>query len=205
MSGFVEHLFRILLHLGGWGLVIVGVLDSSFLFMPLGNDLLVVAMTANSRSYLKVPFYAGMATIGSVLGCLLLDALARKGGEEALEKHVPKKRLDYVRKKINKRAAWALAVASLMPPPFPFTVFVAAASALEYPRKKLLGTIAVARMARFSIEGTLAMLFGEHILRLAKTPAVRWAIIGLIVVSVVGSALSIYRWISQSRAKRPAQ
>ena len=44
LESVLSHLFTILLHLGFAGLIIVGVLDSSFLFLPLGNDLLVVAM-----------------------------------------------------------------------------------------------------------------------------------------------------------------
>jgi hypothetical protein len=87
-----------------------------------------------------------------------------------------------------------------MPPPFPFTPFVAAAAAFQYPRKKLLGIIAAARLVRFSIEGGLAIVFGRHILALAQTPAIRWFIIGLIVVSIGGSALSIYSWVKRSRS-----
>jgi membrane protein YqaA with SNARE-associated domain len=56
----------------------MGVLDSSFLIMPLGNDLLVVALTA--RRHILLPYYAGMATAGSVIGCLIMDVIARRGG-----------------------------------------------------------------------------------------------------------------------------
>ena len=88
------------------GLVIVGILDSSFLFMPLGNDLLVVAMAARGGGPAKALFYAATAALGSVLGCLILDVVARKGEQAGLEKHVPKKRLEFLKKKIKKRAAW---------------------------------------------------------------------------------------------------
>ncbi len=177
----------------------MGILDSSFLFMPLGNDLLMVAMTASKKSHM--PYYAAMATLGSVLGCLLIDVIFRKGGEKMLEKHVPARRLDYIRGKVKKRAGWALAVASLAPPPFPFTPFIMAASTLEYPRKRLLGVIAGTRLVRFSVEGALAIYFGKRILKLAESPAVQWFIIGLIIVSLGGSVFSIVRWIQ--RSKRP--
>ena len=201
MDSVFRQLFVVFLHLGYFGLLIVGILDSSFLFMPLGNDLLVVALAARAGGVPKALFYAGMATIGSVLGCLLLDVVARKGEQAGLEKHVPKKRLEYLKKQIDKRAAWALTLGALMPPPFPFTAFVAAAAAMQYPRKKLLGVIAIARLVRFSTEGTLATHFGPRILRFAGLPAVRWSIIGLIVISVVGSAFSIYRWIQRGPAR----
>ncbi len=200
-SGVIlTHLFTIFLHLGFWGLVILGMLDSSFLFLPLGNDLLVVAMAARAGGLPKAMFYALMAAIGSVLGCLILDVVARKGEQAGLEKHVPKKRLEFLKKKIKKRAAWGLALGAIMPPPFPFTPFVAAAAAMQYPRKKLLSVIAVARFIRFAAEATLATYFGRHILRFAALPAVHWLIVGLIVISVGGSAFSIYGWV-----RRPAR
>src|ERR1051325_9254680 len=107
--------------MGGFGLVLLGILDSSFLFMPLGNDLLIVALTARRHSLM--PVYAALASTGSVLGCLLIDVVFRKGGEGGLEKHLSRKRLDYIQRNVKKSAGWALAVACLMPPPFPFTPF----------------------------------------------------------------------------------
>lgn len=200
MKAFLQHVAYVLFHLGGLGLLAMGILDSSFLFMPLGNDVLMVAMTASKKSHM--PYYAAMATLGSVLGCLMIDVIFRKGGEKMLEKHVPAKRLNYIRGKVTKRAGWALAVASLAPPPFPFTPFVMAASTLEYPRKRLLGIIAATRLVRFSVDGALAMYFGKRIVGLAESPAVQWFIIALIVVSLGGSAFSVVRWVKRSKKPR---
>ena len=206
MDGFIKYLFAVVLHLGAFGLIIVGALDSSFLIMPLGNDLLVVAMTARAHSAWKMLVYAACATAGSVLGCFLLDVVARKGGEAELGKFVPEKRLEYVKKKIKDRAGWTLGFAAIMPPPFPFTPFVAGAAALEYPRRNLLSVVGVMRFVRFSVEGVLAIYFGPHILQLAEAPAVKWSIIVLIVIAVGASAYSIYHWftMSKSRSKSPA-
>lgn len=185
----------------GWiGLILLGILDSSFLFMPLGNDLLIVALTARRPAML--PFYAAMATLGSVCGCLLVDLVSRKAGEAGLENYASGKRLDYVKRKVKKSAAWALGLAALMPPPFPFTVFVIAAGAFQYPRKKMLSVIALARLVRFSLIGLLSVFYGKSILRLGTTPAMRYAIIGLVVISIGGSAFSIYKWVKQSRPRR---
>ncbi len=197
MRGFLHHIVVVLFHMGGFGLLAMGVLDSSFLFMPLGNDLLVIAMTARRRELM--PYYAAMAAVGSTLGCLLLDIVFRKGGEEMLAKHVSSQRLKYVRDQVERRAGWALAFAALMPPPFPFTPFVAASAALEYPRKKLLAVIAGSRLVRFSAEGTLAIFFGRRILKIAQSPVVTYGVIVLIVVSVAGSAFEVVRWIRRSR------
>ena len=199
----MRHLAQVLgiffWRLGGPGLLLLGILDSSFLFAPLGNDILVVAMTARAHSVPAMLYYALMSTIGSVLGCLLVDVLLRRAGEKGLEKHLPKRRLDYVKRKVKKNAAWALVVASLAPPPFPFTPFVMAAAALQYPRGHMAAIVGAARMVRFTTLGVLALLFGRHILRWVQTPAMQWLLIGLMVVCVAGSVISVIGWIRRSR------
>jgi membrane protein YqaA with SNARE-associated domain len=201
LKAIAQHLFVIFTHLGGFGLLFLGTLDSSFLlFVPLGNDLLIIAMS--SRKHSVMPYYAAMAAAGSLVGCALTDIVARKGGEKGLERHVPAKRLNYVKKQVKNNAAWALSFASLMPPPFPFTPFVAATAALQYPRKKLLALVGASRLIRFSIEGTLAVLAGRDLPRLARTRAFQDAVVLLIGVSIVGSVLSVYAWVKRSQASR---
>ena len=72
---------------------------------------------------------------------------------------------------------------------------VATTSALGYPRKKMLATVAAARAARFLILGYLAMRFGRHILRIANSEPFRWTMIGFAILCVGGSALSIAKWV----------
>jgi membrane protein YqaA with SNARE-associated domain len=197
LTAFLHHLYVLFSHHGGIGLLLLGVLDSSILFVPFGNDLLMIALSARGR--ILIPYYAVMAAAGSMLGCLTIDLLVRKGGEKEIEKHVPRNRFEYIRQRVNKNAAKALAFASLMPPPFPFTPFVAATSALQYPRRKLLIVIGVARLVRFSVEGALAIFVGKRLLRAAAHSTAFEIVIGaLILVCVVGSIISVYRWISQS-------
>lgn len=192
-------LFALILRFGGLGLLVLGALDSSFLFAPWGNDLLLIALVSREQKPLSMLYYAGMSTIGSVIGCLILDLVFRKAGEEGLDKHLPRKRLEYVKGKVNRKAGWALAVASLAPPPFPFTPFVIVAAALQYPRRRLLTVIGATRMIRFTIAGVLALLFGHRILVWAKNPVVEGLLVALTVVCVVGSILSGYRWIRRSK------
>ena len=199
MQHFTHALIAFFWHLGGPGLLLLGILDSSFLFAPLGNDLLVVALTAHYHSVPLMLYYAGMSTVGSVLGCLLVDLLLRPAGEHGLERHLPQKRIGYLKQKVERNAAWALIVASLAPPPFPFTPFIMAAAALQYPRKKLLAITGVARMVRFTAIGFLALLFGRRILQWAKNPVVMYVLVGLIVVCIIGSIISVVGWIKRSR------
>jgi len=184
--------------LGGVGLLLLGVLDSSFLFMPLGNDLLVVALTANHHE--RIFYYVAMATLGSVGGVFITDWVARKGGEKGIDRK--SRRIRYVERKVENNGALALVVASVMPPPFPFTPFIIVAAALQYPRQKLLGIVAVCRAVRFSAEAWLAVVFGRRIIAMADQPAVQWFIIALVVISMGGSAFSIWNWIRKGRTAR---
>src|SRR4051812_36807067 len=92
--------FGVALRLEGFGLILMGILDSSFLFVPLGNDLLMLGLT--TQHHARMPYYAVMATIGSSAGCFLIDALARKGGEQGLTRILPQKRIEYVKRKMSK-------------------------------------------------------------------------------------------------------
>jgi hypothetical protein len=114
--------------------------------------------------------------------------------------------MKYVKRKVGKNAVWALIVASLAPPPFPFTPFIMAASALQYPRQKLLLITGAARMVRFTVLGVLALIFGRRILAWAASGLVQGLLIALVVVCVVGSVVSVAGWIRRSRvAAAPRQ
>ena len=207
MKGIAATIFALVVKMGGPGLLVLGILDSSYLFLPWGNDLLVVAMTARHRDLAHALYYAGMSAAGSTLGCLVIDFTLRPLGAAGMEKHISKRRLRSVRAKIEKSGGRALAVASLAPPPFPFTVFVMAAAALQYSRRRMLTVIAITRMASFTILGLLALRFGRSILRWSGNSVVQGFLIGLIVVCTVGSIVSVYGWIRRSRrapATQPA-
>jgi hypothetical protein len=99
--------------------------------------------------------------------------------------------LGNIQKQVQKRAGWSLVVASLLPPPFPFTAIVAA---LKYPRNKLFGFVGAGRFARFVIEGALAIHYGRWIIRQARSPILEDVMIALIVISIGASVVSIYEW-----------
>ena len=162
--------------------------------MPLGNDLLVLALCA--RYHMRVVYYVAMATAGSLLGCYVTDWISRKS-ESKLKKFVSGKVLDYIQQQVRKRAALALVVASLLPPPFPFTAVVAAAAAFQYPRNKLFSFVGVGRSLRFAIEGALAIHYGRWIIKQAQSPLLDHLMIALIVISIGGSAYTIFRWVGQ--------
>ena len=198
MNPIIHTIARALFHAGGLGLLTLGAFDSSPLVAPMGNDLLVLALSA--RYHDRVLYYVVMATVGSLIGCFATDWISRKS-EAGQKKFLSGKHLDYFRKLVEKQAAWTLVVASLMPPPFPFTAFVAAAAAFRYPRIKLLSFVGVARFARFAIEGALAIHYGRWIIKQAESPLLDQLMIVLIVISIGGSAFAIYQWIDRANGR----
>ncbi len=197
MHSVVRHFLAWLLKLGLFGPLLLGIADSSFLFLPFGNDLLVVTLTV--RNHADLPLYVLSASIGSALGVLLLDSVCRKGGEEGLKKMMKPQRLAFFKRRMSNQAAVAIGVACLAPPPFPFTLVIASASAFSYPRPRLLGLVCVARAVRFTIIGLLAIRFGRQILRIASSPETEWIMLAFIVVCVIGSAFQVLQWIRRSR------
>jgi membrane protein YqaA with SNARE-associated domain len=191
MAPIIHAIARTVFRAGGLGLLLLGVLDSSPVVVPLGNDLLVLALSA--RHHQRVLYYVAMATAGSLVGCLVTDWVSRKG-EKGLKKFVSRMHLAYIQKQVHKRAALTLVTASLLPPPFPFTAVVAGAAAFKYPRGRLLAFVGAGRFARFAIEGALAIHYGRWIIEQAESPLLEHVMIALIVISIAATAFSIYRW-----------
>jgi len=198
---FVRHVAEWLIHLGAFGPLLLGILDSSFLVFPFGNDLLVVVLTARNHDHL--PLYVLTASLGSAGGVFLLDLVSRKGGEEGLKRLMSRSRLEYFKKKVGKRAALALSIASIAPPPFPFTLVVATMSAFQYPRVRLLSVILGARMIRFTVVSLLALWFGPRILRIIRSSEFEWFMLVFIALCLIASAVQIVRW-SRRPSPRPA-
>jgi len=156
---FPRWLQGIVASTGGLGLFLIAFLDSSVLTFPVINDLLLIDLS--TRFPARMPYYAGMATLGSVGGCLLLYYLARKGGEAMFHRHAgPRAR--HIHAWINRNGFVCILLTALLPPPTPFKVFVIAAGALEMPVRTFILGLTLARGFRFFGEGFLAVRYGER-------------------------------------------
>lgn len=202
MHAFFRHLFIWFVQLGALGTLLLGILDSSFLFLPFGNDFLLVVLTSRERQHL--PLYILSASLGSMLGVYLLDLVCRKGGQEGLQRMMRASRYEYLKQKMSDHSTLALAIACLAPPPFPFTLVVAAASAFQYPRSRLLAVVFLFRAVRFTLLGMLALWLGRYVLRIIRSEEFTWFMIGFIFLCSVGSAIQVFRWVQRSRGLVPA-
>src|ERR1043166_3423208 len=149
--------------LGGPGLVLLGIADSSIIPLTGSMDVLTILLAAHRRTWW--PYYAVMATLGSMIGSYITYSLAKKGGKQALERRLSRDRVDRIYKKFEKHGFLAVVVPALLPPPFPFVPFLLAAGAMQYAPKKFLGALAVGRGIRFSLLAALGSIYGRHITR----------------------------------------
>jgi membrane protein YqaA with SNARE-associated domain len=195
----IRHLVAFFLQFGWFGLFLVAIADDSFLFLPVGGDLLMVILVA--RHHDQLPLCALAAATGSTIGVFLLDLVCRKGGEEGLKRLVKPKLLEYLNRQMKKHAAAALVVSCLAPPPFPFGAAIAAASAFQYPRPRLLVLVFVGRAVRYSLVGWAAVHFGRGILRIANSAEFMWLMAGFIALCLIGSILSIVHWVRIGRTR----
>lgn len=147
--------------LGAPGLFLISFLDSSVLTFPVINDLLLVDLAIEHPA--RMPLYALMAMIGSVLGCLLLYVLAKKG-EEALFHKRAGLHAHAIRHWVERNGFGGMLIAALLPPPTPFKVFVLAAGAFEVPLASFVSAIALARTIRYFGIGYLAIRYGQQAL-----------------------------------------
>jgi membrane protein YqaA with SNARE-associated domain len=141
--------------------------------------------------------YVLAASVGSVIGVLLVDWLARKGGEKWLERFVSRQKVEQLKQKIENQAGITVLFATLVPPPFPFTAVIMTASALQYPKSKLLGIVFGGRIVRYTIEAILALYFGRKLIRYINSEVFAYFVYGLMAVAAVASVLSILKWRSR--------
>ena len=102
-----------------------------------------------------------MATVGAVIGGYITYGLARKGGKEAFERKLSKRRAAKVFKRFERWGFFAVAVPALLPPPFPIVPFLLAAGAMQYSRKKFVAALALGRGVRFTIVAGLGAIYGQ--------------------------------------------
>jgi membrane protein YqaA with SNARE-associated domain len=147
--------------LGAPGLFLISFLDSSVLTFPVINDLLLIELCIQHP--LRMPLYAAMAGLGSLLGCLLLYFIA-KGGEEAFFHKRAGKHAHAIRHWVEKNGFVGTLMAALLPPPAPFKIFVIAAGVFEMPVASFASAIALARAIRYFAIGYLAIRYGKDAL-----------------------------------------
>src|SRR2546421_8641386 len=184
VAAWLEHnVLSLPIYYAAPAMIVIGALDSSLLSLPEINDYLVVGRCFKQPS---AAFYFPLfAAIGSVIGCLALYTIMRRGGQALLRRRFKRENIEKVERAYARYGFLAIAIPALLPPPMPFKIFVATAGTLEYPRWKFLVTVMVARAFRYYVEGILAVFYGRRVLLFLRDN-------GLVIVVIFGAAAIVF-------------
>jgi membrane protein YqaA with SNARE-associated domain len=194
LARYGEFVWAMLKPLGSWAVFAIAAIDSAFFGFPL--DPVVASYVYQDRP--RFLLYAVMASAGSAAGCIILYLIGYKGGEVLLERRISRTRFNKIRSAFDRHEFWALMFPSMMPPPFPFKVFVLAASVFEMNFWHFLLAIFVGRLVRFLILSLLVLKFGPQIVALTSAAVAKhWPELALAVLVIGG----LFAWFWR-RARR---
>lgn len=188
LSAWLKHVQASLVAFGAFGLFAIALLDASFLPLPGGAD--AVLMTLSHLNHTMMPVYVLAAVAGSTLGCLFPYWLGRKTGQAALNKFSPEKR-ERVLHLLDNYDTWAMLVGAVLPPPFPLKLFLITAGVFRMSVWRFLLALAIGRTVRFTLEGVMAVRYGEQAAQLFKQhyPKIGLALAAAIIVIFILNTL----------------
>jgi membrane protein YqaA with SNARE-associated domain len=198
VQSFIKWVYGLALSLGGPGLFAVAFLDSSFISLPQINDLLVVLMVVRNKTLM--PYYAAMATAGSVVGCYVLYLIAERGGEAFLAKRLKAGHTERALALYRRRGVLALMVPAILPPPAPFKLFVLMAGVAEVRPLQFVLSIAAARGLRYLVLGALAVRYGDAALELMRTRGLVVAIWVAVIIVAAAFGWWLFRRLTRARS-----
>jgi membrane protein YqaA with SNARE-associated domain len=189
VARYIGFLWALLRPLGSWAVFAIAGIDSAFFGVPL--DPVVATYVYQNRSYGLV--YPLMAAAGSAAGCIILYLIGYLGGEVLLLKRMPRAKFERIRASFDRHKFWALMVPSMIPPPFPFKLFVLAAAVFEMKFWHFLLAIFVGRLIRFLALAILVLMFGPQVVAFASgIVAKHWIVLGVVAAGAI--AVGIYAW-----------
>jgi membrane protein YqaA with SNARE-associated domain len=185
-----------------WGMVLLGALDASlFVFIPFGTDAVVIYLCARNRELFWL--YPLLVTAGSLIGAAVSYRIIATIGDEGLARLVPPRQLERFRTRMKDIGPLTMGLSALLPPPFPLTAFILTSGALKVPIVRFLLIFVATRLFRFGTEALLAQRFGTSLLRMFEPEPVQHIAVGLVVVAIAGTAITIVRvWRSSTVQSR---
>ena len=188
ITGTLGQISQYLISFGPVGLFAIAFLYSVMVPMPGGVDAVLLLLAAARPSWMLI--YVAAATIGSTIGCVVLYRLSRRAGKKALSRFSESKQ-KRVKDLIDRYDVMSVLVASLLPPPFPFKLFVASAGVFRLNLMRFTLAVAGGRTFRYLLLGYLAARYGDQAKELLTRyyPALGIALAVLIVLFFVAKAL----------------
>ena len=188
ITGALGEISQYLISFGPLGLFAIAFLDSVMVPMPGGVDAVLLLLAAARPSWLLI--YVAAATIGSTIGCVALYRLSQRAGKKALSRFSESKQ-KRVKDLLDRYDVMSVLVASLLPPPFPFKLFVVSAGVFRLNLMRFTLAVAGGRTFRYLLLGYLAARYGDQAKELLARyyPAIGITLAVLIVLFFVAKAL----------------
>lgn len=159
MMPFAFSIRAVAISLGGLGLFLVTLGDSSFVSLPELADLLLVYMVVQHRE--RALFYAGMCTLGSLAGCYLLYFVTRYAGDNFLRRRFSDRHIERGLAAFQRYGLLAIIIPSVLPPPAPFKIFVLLAGLADVSVRDFGLAVVLGRGARYCALALLALWIGQ--------------------------------------------
>ncbi|HEV7905767.1 MAG TPA: VTT domain-containing protein [Pyrinomonadaceae bacterium] len=144
---------------GPFGLFGIALLDSALIPLPGGPDAVLILLATARPAW--VPIYVVAATLGSVIGCVIFYYISRRAGRSALKRFSPHRQAR-VKELIDRYDVLSVLISSILPPPFPFKLFIATAGVFRFSVVRFALAVAAGRAFRYTLVGYLAAHYGEH-------------------------------------------
>jgi len=176
----------------GLAVLLLAIGDSSFLSVPEGNDVLIVILSTGG-TWSNMAYYVSMTVVGSVIGCLILYTVGRKGGRAILRKRFSASKIERAENLYSRHGLAAVLISSIMPPPLPFKIFVLSAGVFGLSPLRFFSAIAIGRSIRYSMWGILAVLYGNAVkLFLLNNIETVGIIICVLIILVIAGTVFFY-------------
>lgn len=164
ITKFVAKLSAFLMPLGAWGVFGIAALDGLGVPMPGGLDIFFVwSIWSVHEDPWRICLYVLATAVGSTLGCLLLYFVGYESAEVLLRKRMSPEKFERTRMSFENNRFLALMMPAMMPPPFPFKIFVLAAAVFEMEIAHFLVAIMCGRLLRFAALALLVIYLGPDI------------------------------------------
>jgi len=162
LARFGGSVYSLITRFGGPGVLVLAMADSSFLSVPEGNDLLIVILSTG-KSWGNMAYYVAMTIAGSIIGCLVLYYVGRKGGSPLLRRRFSPKSIERAEKLFENYGILTVVIPSILPPPMPFKIFVLSAGVFRLKPLSFIAAVATGRTIRYAMWGILAVLYGNSV------------------------------------------
>jgi membrane protein YqaA with SNARE-associated domain len=198
---YQAYLQGLLLPFGPWGVFAIALIDAAAFGVPMDPIVAVFVHRDPWRSLL----YAVMGATGSAMGSLVPYLLGYKGGEAFVVKKVGRGRFERVHRLSEKYGDLALIIPGIMPPGFPFKLFVFSAGVAEMNWVHFMLAVFTGRILRFTLLAALTIQFGPQIVELTQSVAKQHGSLALGILLLMLIGYGIWRVLRRKRMRVEAE